>query len=78
MTRRFVLPLYAFILTGLDLLAQVDPEPVNSPQRQVTEGASEGGLGFLWIGVVLVVLVAVLLILRGKSSTRNRPHRTNN
>lgn len=78
MFRRIILPLYALLLTSLDVLAQVDPQPVNSPQRQVTNGESEGGSTLLIIGGVLALLIVVLVVLRGKSSTRSRIHRTNN
>lgn len=76
MQRLFAL-LAAIYLPAVTLLAQADPEPVNSPQRQVTY-ADEGGSGFIWIGIIMLVLIVVLIVLRQKNGTRNRVHRTNN
>jgi|GEM_PF-2146803 len=62
----------SFYLTAASLLAQADPEPVSSPHRGTTYADDAGewySQPFIWIGLMIVLLVVVLLMLRGK----NRP-----
>lgn len=79
MFNRFLLIVFSFLATGLRLVAQADPAPVESPQRGNTY-ADDAEVWYqqpiLWIGLVIAVLVIVLLMLRRKNApTTNRLHK---
>lgn len=59
------------VITLSDLVAQADAAPVESPQRGATHVNKTGVWyeePFVWIGALIVLLIAVLLVLRRKNA----------
>ncbi|WP_020569170.1 hypothetical protein [Neolewinella persica] len=76
---RSLFTLFLSLTTVLQLIAQSDAAPVESPQRgtNYADGVEVWyQQPFIWIGLIIAILVVVLLVIRRKNApTRNRLHK---